>query len=148
MFVITHRHSGSLWGLHLEDHGRDGAHRTQVVAFYDRGNAEAMAERLWAHRLKAHRWPEATLDGKPLWIATAEDVLMMSPSPLQVDEIALRWLVLRLGRSCAGVSVVDPFDDSDGDLRLGGRYLEHAAPASDQAAWLAKMWKRQPFKKQ
>ena len=147
VFVITHTHHGSLWGLHIDRPDKDGTFKSQVVAFCDRENAEAMAHRLWAHRLKAHRWPDTDLHSRPLWMATADDVLMLSPSPLQIDEVALTWLVTRMGRSCAGVSVVDPFDASDGDLQLAGKYLEHEATSTDKVAWLGKMWQRQAPKK-
>ncbi len=145
VFVITYR--STLWGLHLDSHVTDGARKSQVVAFEDRSDAERLAHRLWAHRLKTHKWPNTVLEGRPLWLTSAEDVLMMSPSPLGIEEIDLHWLLGRLGRSCCGLSLVFPMHDSDDeDITLKGRYLEATAPSGDQVGWLKKMMERRATK--
>lgn len=140
VFVISHR--GSLWGLHREEKAADGASRSQVVAFEVRGDAERLAERLWIHRLKAHRWPDTVLEGRPLWLASGTDIVLHAPNPLKVDEIDLRWLLDRMGKSRAAVSLVFPLDPDADEINLKGKYMEARVPPAEQVAWLDKMLKR------
>lgn len=139
--VIVYK--GTLWGLHTESPEHDGSFRTQVVAFEDGGHAQRMAERLWAHRLTSYKWPETVLEGRPLWIRSAEDILLTSPSPLKVDAIELQWLLLRLSCTGAAVSLIAAHEEDEGDVLLKGQYLCAAVPMREKVDWLNKMHKIQ-----
>lgn len=139
VFIISHR--ASIWGPPKEDSpDEDGLFPIRVVAFESGKDAEYMAERVWIHRLKAHRWP--TLVKGRLWLASATDIIMRSPSPLKVEEINLKWLLDRMGKSRAAVWLVFPLDLDSDEVDMKGQYMDARVPTEDQVAWLNKMFKR------
>lgn len=139
VFIISRR--GSIWGPPQDDGPEDdGRFPIQVVAFESGKDAEYMAERVWIHRLKAHRWP-SLVKGR-LWLASATDIIMHSPSPLKVDEINLKWLLDRMGKSRAAVWLVFPLDLDADEVDMRGQYMDARVPIGDQVAWLDKMFKR------
>ena len=140
VFVIVYK--STLWGLHVESGSTDGCRKTQIVAFQRKEDAELMAKRLWAHRLATHAWPNTVLEGRPLWIRSGDDILMISPSPLKIDELELKFLIERMGRSGAAVSVAEPFDD-DEEINMKGRYIQQTVPIRETVAWFQQMHKRQ-----
>lgn len=139
VFVISHR--GSIWGPPQEDDFEEnGVFPIRVMAFESGEDADYMAERVWIHRLKAHRWP-CFVKGR-LWLASATDIIIHSPSPLKVDAINLKWLVERMGKSRAAVWLVSPLDLDSDEVDMKGKYMEARVPTQDQVAWLDKMFKR------
>ena len=145
LFVITHTHSKTLWGLHF-DMAHQGR-KTQIVAFRNHHDAQEIARRLWIHRLKAHRWPNTIIQDKPLMMASPHDIIMTSPSPLAIDEVDLTWLLDRLALSSAALSVVDDITDSD-NISFDLKYMESIVPPTKQVSWLQKLYNRPPAKKQ
>ena len=140
VFVIVYK--STLWGLHVDCKETDGCRKTQVVVFQRREDAELMAKRLWGHRLATHDWPNTVLEGRPLWIRTSDDILMISPSPLKIDEIELPWIIERMAKSDAAVSMAEPFADPE-DLTMRGRYLQSTASNNEKTEWLRQMHRRQ-----
>lgn len=138
VFIISHR--GTIWGAAKDDPDEDGLFPIQVVAFESGQDAEYMAERVWIHRLKAHRWP-SFVKGR-LWLASATDMIMHSKSPLQVDAINLKWLLDRMGKSRAAVWLVFPLDLDADEVDMRGQYMDARVPTQEQVAWLDKMFKR------
>lgn len=139
VFVIAHRNS--LWGLHVEQTRDSHCRRTQVVAFENQADAERVAHRLWAHRLAAYKWPNTILEGRPLWIRSADDILTLSPSPLKVSETELDFLTERLAKTHAAVCLVKAFGDQE-EFTLNGRYHQAIVPDRDQREWLQQMHKQ------
>lgn len=137
VFVISHR--GTIWGFPEDEFKDDGRFPIKVVAFESKRDAEYMAERVWIHRLKAHRWP-VLVKGR-LWLASADDIIMHSPSPLQVDEINLKWLLEALGKSRAAVSLLSPLDPDAHEVDLTGTYMDARVGTREQVAWLNEMFK-------
>lgn len=138
VFVISLR--GSLWGLPRDEKETDGQFRIQVMAFESGQDAEYMAERVWVHRLKAHRWP-SLVNGR-LWLASAADIIIRSPSPLKVDEVELTWILKLLGKSRAGMSLLFPLDLDADEVTVQGKYMEAPVSSNEEVAWLNEMLKR------
>lgn len=139
LYVITHTHSRSLWGLHLESPPKTEATRkTQVVAFEKRRDAELVARRLWAHRLRSHKWPNTILDNRPLWLAGPLDGESTAPSPLAVDEVETEWLLDRMALSSAALSVVRQFDEEGTSFNIS--YMQSTVPVAQQVSWLQKLF--------
>lgn len=139
VFVISLR--GTIWGLPRDDNpDEDGAFPIQVHAFECNEDAEYMARRVWIHRLKTHRWP-CFVKGR-LWLASANDIILHSPNPLQVDEINLKWLLDRMGKTLAAVWVVFPLDLDADEVDMRGQYMDARVPTQQQVEWLDKMFKR------
>ena len=146
VFVIAHNRT--LWGWHLED-GITGNRKAQVVAFQRRVDADEVASRLWMHRLKQRRWPNAVISKeKPLGFVSTDDVLMVSASPLKVDPVLLEDLVVSLGKTEAAVNLVPPMESERELLDLSGAYVAHHTSGTDQRAWLELMAKRARKKKE
>lgn len=137
VYIIRHTHAGTMWSLH-----RGG---TKVVAFKTRKDASAIARRLWVHRLTAHRWPDT--EAPEIRLSDRADVVLMSQSPLEVEETDLRDLLLELSNSDAAVSLVDELLDSGDGLNIIGSHVAVSADATQKISWLNALWKKRSQQK-
>ena len=107
VYVIKLRRT--YFGLHHE--APDGTSRTGLLAFADARRAAVNSDRLWKHRMANGEWPKRVLTAGECVELDDRGLMMSSKNELRVDRVPLEWLTNAMGRSGAGVDLVEEIDD-------------------------------------
>ena len=142
VFVISHRHDRGLWGP-------PASRPREITAFRQRGDAEAIAARLWKYKLQKLRWPGVDVAEGGMRLLAPDGLPAPFPSPLAVEEVDMDWLVGRARLTSLAVSVVGSLRDGEAHTSLDAQLVVPAgdAPAALQAGWLSKLFKQPAARK-